>query len=409
MKGIFSMTDTIKSKLMLLKIAAAARMAVEATVCHLTNLGGISNGVQYVKPVHRSSPLSKTGLKSIVRCAVDPMHPKLRSVPCQLDAEFNVPNATVGHNLLHGTSVYKAGVVALELQRIWLAECGLPKAELDLLGPEDMFLGGATITYLLHFSSPAEAQRVVAAIKQTGKVLNPRCASFESANLTVKLPYRNFTIQAYIKTNLSHCKFPQDAPVDDLISEASSVVRIEVKLGYAYLKEHNLAALTSWRDANKVGLYESIFNETVRGAFRLGELRHKVPREEIFHRLAPTAGDMLRWYLDGHDVRAFPPVQTSTNPSKRISALKRQILSVAKIDVAIPWAEHVQLRCFELDDQLRYPGNFEPTADAAPWCFCDSNWGAIRKRLRDCYQSALTTSTATGATVTSKGGRHVSR
>jgi hypothetical protein len=418
MKDNYSMTDTIKSKLTLTKIAAAIRKGVDTTVCHLTDLNGQTVGAWYVKPIHRLSPLSGTGMESVTRCTVDPKHSNLLGIPHQLDAEINVPNATVGHNLLHGTSVYKAGIVALELQRIWLAHCGLPKTYLDLLGPDDVSMDGVTITYLLRFSSPEVAQRVVAAIKQTGKVLNSKCTSFDSTNLTVKLPYRTFTVQAYIKTDLSTCKFPEGAPVDDLVSAALCIVRIEVKLGLAYLSDANLTALTSWRDANKTGLYESIFNSTVRGALRLGQLRHKAPREEVFQRLTPTAAALLRWYLDGHVVHIFPPVLASKSPAKRISALKRQILNVAKVDVDIPWDKHVQLRCFELDDQLIYPGNFEPSADAAPWCFCDANWGAIRQRLRKCYRSALAASaaaiaaatvTSSGTTTKSRGERNVTR
>ena len=382
------MTDSIKTTLSLRKIPALLRKDVDAKICIVTNPWG-EQTERYTKPSHQQSATTRTKTKWVVRCARDHRNPELGDIPTHIDADLNIPNATVGHNLEHGTSVWAAGVAALEQQRIWMAKGGVGRAALDLLTTEDVSLRGVTITYCLPCGTQAEAQAMVDAINVTGKVLNPRWKFANSRNLTVNLPERTFTIAAYVKTELKHCKFPDGAPVDDLTDRALYIVRVEVKVGLRFLQKLGLVALESWRDAYEKGVYETIFNATVRERLRLGQLRHKAPREEVFQRLTPEIGRLLRGYLEGRNPRKFQSVVDSTCPAKRFSALRLEILKVAKIDIDIPWVEHVKLRCFELDAQLGYPGDYSPSEAHAPWCFCKANWSKLYRQLRGKYESAL--------------------
>lgn len=394
------MTDSIKPSLKLTKINALIRKDIDANVCNVTNLWGELKD-RYTKPSHQKSSTVRTKTKWIVRCKVDPDHPELGEVPESIDAELNIPNATVGHNLVHGTSVFAAGRAALEHLRIWMAQSGLPRSELDLLTTEDVSLRGVTITYLIRCGSPAEAQKLVDAIRITGKVLNPKCEVFESTNVTVVLPYSTFVVKAYIKTNLKHCKFEDGSPVDTLIDEALSIVRIEVVVGKTFLEKFKIDGLNkvpldmqkldSWRDAYALGVYQMIFDLAIRKELRLGQLRHKAPREEVFARLTPTEAVLLRDYLEGGDPRGFKSVVESASPAKRFSALRLGILKTAKIDIDIPWDEHVKLRCFELDDMLHYPGDHEPSDAHAPSCFCKSNWPNLLREFAARYEDALAT------------------
>ena len=372
------MTDSIKTTLRLTKLSALVRKDINAVICTTANPWGEMTG-RYPRPSVQQSAMAKTKTKWVVRCSRD--NPELGDVPTHIDADLNIPNATIGHNLEHGTSVWAAGVAALEQQRIWMAKGGVGRAALDLLTTEDVSLRGATITYCLPCDTQVEAQTMVDAINATGKVLNPRRKFADSRNLTVTLPERTFTITAYIKTELKHCKFPDGAPVDDLIERALYIVRVEVKLGLRFLKKQGLVALDSWRDAYEKGVYEAIFNATVRAKLRLGELRHKAPRAEVYERLSPELGRLLRGYLKGYDPRKFPSVVDSQSPAKRFSALRLAILKVAKIDIDIPWVEHVK---------LRYPGDYTPSDAHTPWCFCKANWPALRQKLREAYEAALT-------------------
>lgn len=270
-----------------------------------------------------------------------------------------------------------------------LAQSGLPRTELDLLTVADVLLRGVTVTYLIRCATPDEAIKLVEAIRVTGKVLNPKYDANDSTNVTVVLPYSTFTVKAYIKTNLKHCKFEDGSPKDALIDEALCIVRIEVMVGERFLKKHGLLTLESWRDAYKKGVYQMIFDLTIRKRLRLGQLRHKAPREEVFARLTPTESLLLRDYLEGGDPRQFSSVLESVSPAKRFSALRLGILRAAKVDIDIPWVEHVKLRCFELDDLLHYPGDHEPSESRSPWCFCKSNWSNLLRGFKAQYEAAL--------------------
>jgi hypothetical protein len=300
--------------------------------------------------------------------------------------------------------VFAAGVAALELQRIWMAESGLPRHELDKLTTADVTLRGVTITYLNVCLTPEAANALMESIKVTGKILNPKCQAWDSTNLTVTLPARDHTVKFYIKTDLEHCKWEDGAPVADFVEQALHIVRIEVVLGERFLKAKKLLTLDSWRTAYEKGVYETIYNETVRKSLRLDgkklykktperagrPLRHKAPREEVYTRLTPAAAGLLHEYIeDGRDPRKFKNVVESKNPAKRLSELRREILEIADIDIDIPWKKHILLRCFELADQLRYPGDYHPADERAVWCFCQANWAATWERMRQRYGAAL--------------------
>lgn len=392
------MTDSIKITLRLTKMAALVRKDIDANLCNVTNPWGECKG-RYTKPSHQRSSMAKTKTKWIVRCEKDPENSEDGDVPVCIDADLNIPNSMVGQNLEHGTSVFAAGLAALGHLRIWMAQSGLPRAELDLLTVADVKLRGVTITYLIRCATHAEAVKLVEAIRITGKVLNPNFDAKESTNVTVVLPYSTFVIKVYIKTNLKHCNFEDDCPKDALIDEALHIVRIEVMVGERFLKklkvtgpdkvDLNMLKLESWRNAYALGVYQMIFDLTIRKRLSLGQLRHKAPREEVFAGLTPTESQLLRDYLAGGDPRQFRSVVESVKPANRFSALRVKILKAAKVDIDIPWIEHVKLRCFELDPLLHYPGDHEPSDVHSPWCFCKSNWPNLRRKLNDRYEAAL--------------------
>lgn len=382
------MTDSIKTTLSLRKLSPRVRMDIDAKMCNVvTPWGELLE--RYTKPSHQRSALSGTKTKWVVRCAADLSDTTLGEVPFQIDSLLHLPNALTGHNLEHGTSVYAAGVAALELQRIWMAGCGLPRDELDRLTPADVTLRGTTVTFSHLMEDPQTAVSLVEAVLATGTALGI-CEYYGSSNLTVYLRSREFTVVFYIKTDLSHCIIPSNAPAASLIERASRIVRIEAVLGERFLKRYKLTALPRWRNAYEEGLYERVYNLTVRKVLRLDDqLRHKEPRAEVYDRLTPTEARLLRGYIAGHDPRKFKSVVESSSPGNRLYELRKAILAKANTDIDIPWKNHVQLRCFELDDLLRYPGDHSPTEGHAAWCFCKDNWPALLQALRDKYEQTL--------------------
>ncbi|PMS25292.1 hypothetical protein C0Z19_10090 [Trinickia soli] len=362
-----------------------ARQSIPAKLCTTrTPLGNVVE--HYAKPNREKSPMSGTGMQWVARCEADPRCPELGPLPARIDMDVSVPNAVVGQNVQHGTSVHAAGHSALELLRIMLASHGVPRHELDLLGVDDVSLRGVTVAFLMICADSAEAERFIDMICVTGRVLVRGYERKESTNVTVTLPDREYTVQAYIKTLLEHCKWAAGAPVDDLLAPMPCIVRVESRLGERFLKARKLTALADWKDAYADGVYESLFNETVRDVLRLEEgLRNRVPREEVYWRLSPIEEGVLRWYVGGHDPRAYPNIAGSKAPAKRFSAVACAILKKAQVDINIPWMQHSQLHCRDLADILRYPGDYRPSATDAPWCFCEENWPSTRKEMRRKY------------------------
>lgn len=394
------MTDSIKTSLSLTRLSPLVRKDIPANLCTVSTPWG-ELVERYTKPSYQKSGMTDTKTKWVVRCGPDLANPSLGEVPQQIDADLNIPNAAKGHNLEHGTSVIAAGVTALELQRIWLATRGLPRHELDLLTTADVSVRGTTITYSFPRATKEEAVALVEAIKVTARVLNPRCTVESSTNDTVIIPKRDHTIKVYIKTNLEHCKFAAGAPVAGLVDRAAYIVRVEVKLGVRFLRKMNLLILDSWRDAYEKGVYEQIFNETVRKSLRLDErLRHKEPREEVYARLTPTEARLLRGYIAGRDPRKFQSVVASRSPGKRLSDLRRRLLALAQTDIDIKWAEHVNLRCRELADTLHYPPDYHPSEEHTPWCFCQADWSNLQQDLRQTYETALAAAASQQLTTT---------
>jgi hypothetical protein len=384
----FDMTDTTNTQLNLGKLMHLSRALMDAQICTVRDLDGYVK-MTYPKPTKQLSPLSGTGMKWVTRL-IESVSNAGSYVPSQIDAELHLPNATVGHNVLHGTSVFAAGLTALELQRIAMAKSGLPRAELDLLSESDVNFLGVTITYLIPCGSLDGAIKLIENVLITAQVLGLKLRFYESTNKTVKLFCRDYAIVFYNKTDMSHCKWQEGAPEDLLLEAADEMVRVEVKLGQNYLAQQNWATLESWRNAYAEGRYERIFNETVQKTLRLdNQLRHKAPREEVFFKLTPTEAALLRDYLAGGDPRRFSSVQSSKNPVNRYSELRRQILEIAKVDVNIPWVNHIELRCFELDELLVYPGDYHPSPELAPWCFCKDNFPNILAQLRQVYENTL--------------------
>ena len=384
------MTDSIKISLDLHKLMPFVRKNSPAQLCTVCTPWGEITG-RYTKPKTYRSALTEAKMKWVVRCGREDGSNGPDDLPIQIDADLNIPSAVVGQNIEHGTSVFAAGVAALELLRQWMAQEGLPREQLDLLSVEDVTLNGVTVTYLIPCKSDQEAQQLLEAIAVTGKIINSNAEVWDSTNKTVKLPARNYTVKAYIKTVFDTCAFAKDAPVAGLKSVAGSIIRIEVLFRRDFLKEHGLLDLVRWQTAYEEGLYAKLFDQTVRKALLLHKtkLRHKEPREEVFARLSATEAELLRHYLAGKAVEEFPSVASSTSPSKRRWALRRDLLKATDIDIDIPWKDHVRLRCFELYDTLVYHDDYNPSSEHAPWCFCRANWPNLLAELRRKYEETV--------------------
>lgn len=171
------MTDSIRTILDLTKLSAQARMDVDAVICSEVHPSGELKR-QYSKPSTQQSPMADTKTTWLVRSekGFDGYF-----VPTSIEANLNIPNAVVGHNVVHGTSVFAAAVSAFHLQRIWMATSGVARTELDKLTLSDVSLQGVTVSYPQHWLDEEAARDQVRAIYDTAKGLyGEQCTLFSS-------------------------------------------------------------------------------------------------------------------------------------------------------------------------------------------------------------------------------------
>lgn len=382
-----SMTDSLKISLDLTKLPLHARRKVPLRIgTDRDQFGDIF--FRGPKPTKQFSPMSGTKTKWIVRAEKLLVDGAWIDVATGIDADINLPNALMGQNLEHGTSVYAAGVGAFWLLKIWLARAGVDRMALDKLGPADVLLRSVTLTYLIECLSEAEAQALVDDLCLTVKILSSRAETYESTNKTLKMPTNAGALAAYLKTLLKHCKFVEGAPTAGIVGANRKIVRLESKISATYLAKVDMTSLLSWRDAYAEGLYEQYFQNTVLDPLHL-DLRHNRPRPEAMGKLTPMERRFVEFYLDGGNPQDFPNVIGSAFPTQTLSKLRTVVRKKLKIDTDIPWTKHQELRCFTLKDRMQYPGDYCPPTDRAAWCFCRESWPATLKRLQDCFEQAI--------------------
>jgi hypothetical protein len=341
------------------------------------------------KPIKRQSPLSGAEMMWIVRSESGYVGGVPTLIAKSIDADLNLPSATVGQNLEHGTSVFAAGTAGLWLLKTWLAGEGIAPEYLDRLDTSCIRLRSVTLTYLMRFDCASDAREFVQDVRITAQILHKATKFFESTNETVKMPTKYGHLMAYFKTFLGHCRWPEGAPVDEFIRANHRLARIESMLNREALRALGREHLDSWKNAYSEGLYEELFNKTVVEPLR-PNLRHNRPRPEALLKLEDPEQEFVQWYLDGNDPRQFPAVLKAAYPTDAYSKLRLAVLRACDLETNIPWRDHVRLRGYKLRDVLVYPGDYSPEAERSVWCFCRDNWQQLLNRLIDCYRAACT-------------------
>jgi hypothetical protein len=321
--------------------------------------------------------------------------------PTAILADANVPNLVLGNNILIGHSVPAASWAFVSFVKAHLARQGLSRQSLDRLSVQDLNLQGVTLTYLIDQGTRAKGEQTVQDVFETVKVLKMFHSGIkeirrdeDELNTTVKVVFDRFTLLFYCKHRLDKCKFDSTAPQKELAELASRLLRVELVLGERYLRDfrlggkgkagvrRDLTKVSSWFDGHKVGLYRQIYEELVYGRLQLRKvcgagLRHAAPdQSSLDDKLQVDDRMLVEDYLRGVSVNAGANV-------------RHRILQALRIDLNIPWVEHKKLRCYRLDQTLAYPGDYHPPSHLAPWCFCEENWTAIKARLKEQYEEAL--------------------
>ena len=383
------MTDSIKPCVDLRPMPEDARREVEVHHARTQDKRDSYVGERYPKAITVTSPLSGTGmeLKTYWEDA------KPRFVQSHIVAALNLPNALTGHNCEHGTSIFAAGEAGLELLKHRMVCDGVPGAAVDMLTTHHVSLHGATITYLLRCAKEEQAHAKVLNMKAALRILGYKPTGSDSTNETFYVHRNGYVIAVYHKTDFSHCIFPNEELAETLKARARCIIRIEVYMQGHYLRERGWDALESWRNAYAEGRYEAIFNELVRGLFKLDVvLRHKAPRKEALKNLTATECAIVQAYLAGTPADALPAIKegaTADARSKIKSKWKKIIRDKLRIDITIPWEQHQKLHHADMERLVRYPGDYHPDAATVANCFCEETWPKLRARIKKLYREEV--------------------
>jgi hypothetical protein len=377
------MTDSIKACVDLRLMATDARRQVEVHYAQTKNKHDQDVGARYAKPIKATSPMSGTGMMVATYWNGD----RPNFLQSQVVADLNIPNALTGHNCEHGTSVFAAGVAALELLKHWMVREGVPRNEVDKLSSRDVTLHGATVTFLLDCETEDQARRNVKAMKEALLLLGHKPTGHDSTNETFYVKRKGYVVTVYHKTNFAHCRFPPGADAEALMARARCLIRIEVYMQGNFLRDKGWDQLESWRGAYGDGRYKTIFDNLVRNLFRFDVvLRQRAPRADVMQPLTPTCRAIVEAYLAGTPVDDLPSIRDSTTAdahSKIKSKWRARILKKLSIDITIPWKQHQQLRHNFLNKLVEYPGDYHPCVEAAQHIFCEESWPALLQRIKD--------------------------
>lgn len=314
--------------------------------------------------------------------------------------EFNPPACIVGHNRLLVNGVPFAVRAGSLLLAHWLLSNGAAASALDAINKSEIVISSVTPTFLFRHATEADARLTLAALRSRSEALlnnrlkekmkKPAFSYPPKPDLRPTAPYtytsyirhREFLIDAYVKTtdnSRSFCTPIDDSAVEVFVqSEASRTLRIGTKLHAKWLRERGLDKAENWQ----VQVENSEWDDPYKEAFKL--LRTVLKLDQDFRKaqlrstsfktlnLSKLDAEMLAWHVKGDDMVAdHQHFSSMSQPqrSKAYSACRLRVLERVKIDFNIPYGVQKILLNPQLDQLLRYPGEYKPDERAEPYIY----------------------------------------
>lgn len=313
---------------------------------------------------------------------------------------FHAPNALLGHNALHGTSVYAACHAFFWVCKIWLASVGVSKDTLNQLGLSQVRLEGVDLTYLNVLNSVDDAHQQVKLFSEAAKAAGRSEVYFSAHKLNASstYPFREAKITSYNKMEFSHCIFKDEEVKQQLQNVAVRTVRTEIKLRLQELTKSGrvLNHATAWQEAYSTGLYETLFEEYVINSMKLGvsAQRKKKPYHQAIEKsLLRLKGDNRMWaeqlleaYFDGGDLRRLYSDKFDKRRPDNFADLKAHFAKTLNIDISVPWKQFESLGKSNVPYQIKYTQDYYPPSDLVRHCFCKDNWASIHSQLQKAYE-----------------------
>ena len=295
--------------------------------------------------------------------------------------DINVPACTIGNNVLLQNLVWSACRLTMHLLKHWLLKNGCSVAGANAITLENARLESVTLTYLFACEDHTEALTRSEDLLCHGEVLhNPRGKSnaknevFQvgtSSERTVLCKPRDFNISAYVKsqtTSAAFAKFPNTDIENSVFAEGEKRLRVEIKYGKKWLKDHDRVSPSHWKGGiGQVSYQQGV--AVIRDYLRLDEnLRTRRPKPSDIEKLSPSDQRILRWHLAGKDVRQHELIQEKGN--QYFSAVKQRLLKKLKIDITIPWQDQSNKLYPKLSNLIKYTGPYRPPKELGPHSLC---------------------------------------
>ena len=294
--------------------------------------------------------------------------------------KMNVPACVIGHNYLLVNGVPFACKLAYLLLRYSLLKQGATEDGMKALQFEKARLMSVTLTYLFmcsHLEVSHEARREFAhhseaLYNKNGVTKRPAFSVGPADKATSYIRTRPYVICAYVKDGYVDGAFVDFESLKDepaIRTEAEFYLRVEVEFSGSWLAMKGLDSIDNWVLGNgKRNPYEAGV-ELIRAGMRLDEgLRRRAPKEEFLRNMAEPDQTVLRYHLNGGDVRKHPIILAKANIHAQnvyYSAVKNRLLKKVKVDVSIEWAKQSEQLSPRLAELIRYTGDYEPPIELA--------------------------------------------
>lgn len=381
------MTDSLKVTLDLSKVQAEQLKHIPAPHVYRVDRNKASPIIPFAAKQSWKSPLTQNKMQIKVKV-------NHNGVPIALNADINIPNATVGQNAELGHSVYAASSTALGLFKLFLAEHGVTREFIDLLTIKDLELQSATITYLVPKHETQTAQECIAVIERRLTQFFPlsddhryggsSVGSKDSKTSYVKM--RGWSVRIY---STPPSKIPENGNIElrkNRIDSAQNLIRIELTLTSEELTKLRLKNVSAWECAHEMGTYKILFDTYIRNkCFRLDErLRQDKPDAADLNKLSKTIRHIVEGYLQGKSLTNCIILNKSSEIAnqKAFSAARLKILKQLRIDININWNDHRNLGTNWMNKIIMYPGDYHPPADHVTDSFCLGNFESITQRIK---------------------------
>ncbi len=287
----------------------------------------------------------------------------------------NMPACTVKNNALLDILVFPVVCCTLRMLQLYLLKNGCPPEVVQRIQPDHATIQSLTFTYLLPAPKGKTADAMNGELELRARSLQAssrmcrgrglsKVGTYEGTSRTVYVEHSGgIKVTAYVKHKpaphqKTFCALPKKA-AKEVFKESAKFLRVEAKLGAAWLSKHpEFAAIKNWKSRkNALAMQETVF-DMLRALLGLDmQFRKRWPKPEYLQKLTPSQAEVLDAYKqakkDTHLILDHPSLKGKSK--QYVSKVKKALWDKLDIDIDIPWAEHARIPELKW---FQYPGRY---------------------------------------------------